>query len=1788
MKQALTFLTLALLFSRLHAGVVSSVSEQVRTTAYTGVLAYSDSVSGHVPDRSKISGEWSMSYTWDGLDTEGAMYESTMWFEDEMGTKVPIIPDGGGPAVTEIVEEHQVSLHAGNTTEQHTFSITFRPQNRLLPNKRYTMKAKYRGRTATGSYGAIYIVVTPHSSAANTRIYLHFDNFTSGDAALNARTLAVMSSWNRRWMIASSATQGSFSANVQVSTARLDDVDLPPSYNIISSVISIALKRVSDGVQVWSGGGQTVNQLVASHGGGTGAAATPAVVDSYIDLDFTVPAGLLEVDETYTPIISVSNNTLSGGASDSFEGATAYAAQHFLRLTGKIYFGSLLTYGNEVSNDPVDDLYPNAMPLPTSTLTVVPGQGLIPSAPGASYGGTGLAVEIQPNGDAIYGDGTQIAVSADETVVYQGVTFQRTGVYLTTSGPKAASLSVRLPRGMGYSLSAGTRVMKTKITTTDMVLQSNLLPTGTAAFLFGQPTYVSLERLPLVFSCGGISFTTATGKFTFTPTSVLHDDALELGVLEGYGLANELLWPAGLPLHAGNHQVFRSATVSGQDQVEVSAAADGAAFIHSLKLGFNAGAWWTHFPAYWLVSTSGPGTQNSVFQITNDLVDQSSLLGGVQGISAFYTPDTKPESGKAECPSGIPAVGAKFFGLANTSKEMQFLADGSLDAVMTSVTGNAVLNTFTWGTFQSTPAELFAHQIDRTNEQGFTGNVLLPSHALPWRTAGAAGLSYEDRTAALHLSGRGFGSGGTQVEYPHEPAYSAGLADYAGFNLRRSEMSAFQGTTRFGGGPPANYNLLQESKLYIRSGGVSGTLQSPDDIGPLPVNGFDFSFEGVKLAFLDNCVTGSALDGGVTIGGTVPAHPCQFTVDFQGLRLWSNGALDRGIVDPNQGPKELAYWRTFIQPLTMSFVQPSACAGPAAETLLALGVDTALPALTDKPLQGVLGFNANGSLVTKAQQTPQQYATTGLDSRLQVPGNIKLKGPGSSHYSVTPVCGAYLNHWPGNGAQPTLGYASIAGSVDVPFFEHLKVHLHASSDSNVSSNAIVHVMQPPDALGPFQQTEFDPGNLGVPLVSGTPLNLETYRSHIDYRVRARKNWLGLVNFDFPLRWSTAQRRFEMASSEAVVSNLLVADVKSRARSLTPSSADLKFTAEFGVSLPSVDANTLIGQALEGVGAGSPLHAIKSVLPGFGTVINDLANFEQLLADTPENLVRGPLQQAVAAARGSLPPNASTIQVKNALLAHLNAAFSAPADLQNLNNSLTSWKQPVMLRMNKVDSIATSLKSMISNAATVVAVADALASVVGGTDSSVVPDDVQETLGGAHGALSLLQSGISEVRTLLNAIQLSPNWAPMLDAAMADLPNSNTPLSQSNNEIAEAVLTRFLGDASAAKLSEEMRIHVSDTRDRLRGSVDAIFAGINEMLQAGSGAPPFVSPPGVADLADLQFGKIDGQARINGDTLHELRLDADLRLAMGSDMDFQGYVIFKDLSSDTPASSCRSSAGVASELTLGASTKFDFGVPASPTKVEVEAKFAFGESGNLNGLAGRLGLAGDGFKLGVLTIKQAELGFGFGGGDGYLYGKGAGQSDWADIEAAVFLGRTCNIYDVMNRVDPQVAELLQQPQVSSVTNGGSFPVYGLYAFGYGSISVNALIGIPPSPMLNLKAGSGMGAFYFTRRQDSPPDPGQPYASVIGLRQDFGVSGEVLCLANISARLSLVGATAFETDNPLNVLPLLSDPLGHPILGNGKAKVSLKVGVSPFDVTLHKTLRMNFSYQSGQSPKFDLDL
>ena len=1172
----------------------------------------------------------------------------------------------------------------------------------------------------------------------------------------------------------------------------------------------------------------------------------------------------------------------------------------------------------------------------------------------------------------------------------------------------------------------------------------------------------------------------------------------------------------------------------------------------------------------------------------NDTVSAASTLTGADVTSLTWNPNQPPEPDKIACNSAVP-VSTVSRAMTPVGNLLNFRPDGSLAATV-NFTGGGIA----WGVAKNSPLT-YTHALG-----GFTGGtLLLPSHFLPWRNPAnpgqpdpaQAGLAVTHRTAALHLAGRS-ASGALTWEVPQTAAYQTGALDYAGVNLRATGAGGpYVGVSVLGGVPTPAYPLRPESKFYVRPGGVSGVIQSDQDF-TLSVYGMAMNLQGVKLAFLGNAVRDSLLNGGLRVGGPALTQATDFTLTFTGLRLFGDGSLDRGVLAANQGAKLLRHWKTSVTPLSMEFKQPNPC--DASIGFLALGVEAVLPALaTDEMLRGVLGFRGgDGSLIARGD-ADNDFAVTGLDSRLRVPGNLKVRGPGTSQFSLTPVTGAYLSKWPGSGA--ATGFISVAGALDVPFFENLTVHLHADPPAvgGPATNVTVYVMQPPDALGPFTLAGFDPRNEGTPGVA-----VPFYRLGSAYFPHARKNWLGLLDFDFPLEWNPSLRQLQMRAGTEVSQNLVVAQVKSRVRSLTPTTADLKFKATLGLDLPSVSATDLLGGALNGLGASGVLDAITSAVPGFTAAISQLQQFEEALADTPEKLVRQPLLSAIAFVR-SQSPNATATQFRDALVARLVAEFSG-ASTTTPKPVPTRWKETVFAKLDVADQVAVTLRDYVVNANTVLVIANAAAGQLGGSSSAAVPDEVKEMLNKSYGLLSVVHAGIGQLKTGINAIDLgldAPAWNAILDLALPMLPA--LPLAeQTDAQLADTLMLHFLGDAKAGLLGEAMRVHLAEPRDQLRAGLDEALGGINEMLQGAAGDvfPP-VGPPGLPNMSDLQFGKIDGHARINGDSLHELRLDADITIKTGTDFNLHGYVLFRDLTSDTPASACRLAAGVAAELTLGASTMIPLGTPVPPatsvvpSKIEIEAKFAFSDTGELNGLAGRFGLSNpSGALFGILKVQLAELGFGFGGGDAYLYGKGAGQTEFYDLEAALFFGRTCDLLAVMTRVDAQAAELLGDPRFDTVLRptppDGSpapLPVYGFYGFGYGAISVNALIGIPPSCMLNLKAGAGLGAFYFFRENNIPGHPANlNYHTVLGLRNDLGVSGELLCVADISARLSLIGAAVSSGESALNLPAQLANATG--ISGNGVANVEVTIGLSPFEVTLSKSLNMTFGYKPL---KFDLD-
>ena len=298
-----------------------------------------------------------------------------------------------------------------------------------------------------------------------------------------------------------------------------------------------------------------------------------------------------------------------------------------------------------------------------------------------------------------------------------------------------------------------------------------------------------------------------------------------------------------------------------------------------------------------------------------------------------------------------------------------------------------------------------------------------------------------------------------------------------------------------------------------------------------------------------------------------------------------------------------------------------------------------------------------------------------------------------------------------------------------------------------------------------------------------------------------------------------------------------------------------------------------------------------------------------------------------------------------------------------------------------------------------------------------------------------------------------------------------------------------------------------------------------------------------DLKDyLGAADLHGYARINGDALHELRLDGHVDLNVIDKIVFDGWFLLRDVDSDTPAGKCLEAGGAKTEIGMGASTEFQWGV-AQPVELNLGGKVAIGAGGMPVGLAGDFGIGGD-FDFSAVRVNDLQLGFGFGANQGYLYGRGAGKIKAMDIAAGVFVGRTCD-GAVIRNADPDIGALIDNQAP---------PITGVAIYAEGGMSLMPLIGVPPSCVLDLRVHGGQGFFGF--------EQGNQFD--VGIKTLQGVSGELLCLVDVRGDFVTVLKTQGTFEN--------GSPTFNSLTGSARGTLRGEIGVGFLSVDFEKSARL----------------
>jgi hypothetical protein len=1751
-RRLLSALLAALSLVSAHASISPSLTS-LQYDNFTGDLIASDAANANPGfDRDALHARTVWNFSKSAGQAESAVCEWRFILLEETSGAAQLIRTaaGGSGTVFTIARTVGFNLSIVPQNRSETISADLVPLTRLLPGTRYRLRCQF-----WRDSGAGMTLQSVHDE--EWRRIWHFPELSPTTA--DDFTLAVVSSatLQKNNIIRSQPGQNAFKLDVSFTVRRYDNwlATSPQSTTTFIPVVA-SLTNVLTNTDLTLSGSATNQPITIPQFAQSGTLRVPAESTLNVTLD------ILPSDWTTLNPIPLHACRISVRHSDdqSLELHDHLAFSRFLAgLTGNIRFGPLLTTFSALQND-----FANAAVAPTEAgfrargpVTLAAAGGTIPGTPHK------FTMNLQELHMAFNGDlhltqpGALIGVTAPDFPDRQSInntTLQRGPITLTTNGAQAYGYTLFLPRGMGFSYESTPRRRRL---------------TSKITFAGAVPLTSSL------ITANSLTFNLGSGRFTFTPVDILYVREKQASIfdrLNDIGPASAAN-PAALR-HNSNEEVHRFIELPALATAAfVESAPDGGASIRSLSLRpKREGSFLTHFPngipVQWnSLALPSPGQ----FVISSDRVSTASAIEGLSPLLIRYGRDCFEA---AACVPPIPAAGPGSINCTPAANRLAFTENGGLQAAVTFGS-----HTLRWGNVNGA---LFAQ-----NTGPFTsGSFYMPGNHLPWRSptgtpdAATAAIAQKNRAATLHFAG--FNTATPEV--PGTNAYRTGNGDYAGLNLRISNGNA-SGSSTIAGVTTGSYGLTNASKYYTRLGGVSGKHESVPLTLTKRIYGMDVSLRNLRLAYLDNANSDSAIDGGLTVGTNAAAsRASHFSLDFASLLFNCRGGLKSASLGPSPD-FTLTYWGTLVRPLILEFAQPANCAD-ATQGFLKLGCQAKLPSLggSNPWLAGTLGFRGtDGSLVAKADA---DAAGSGLTSRFSVPSSVTLAGPGSTTYSLTPATEAYLNRWPGPGNTPPTGFANLAGTIDVPFFENLRAHLHTSPDPNPAVVSTI-LIGPDDASGALTSADFDPSNTGAP----PGKTIAQYRAN--YPLSARKNWLGLVDFTFPISWSASDRRF--SSTSPLSKNLFIVTPEARIESITPATADISFGADFSSGLSQLNVSSLYGE-LAGAG-GNLLSKLSSNLGiDFSSVLSNISNLDDAFSDNLRDLVQSPVQSltdpvAAQLYQASLTEAAARTQL-GIVLANLGASG------QPLRTALSTIVGPSGGPPSGAVKVVADLRSALADAKHI---SDAVSAISGIADVPI-PDNISETLSQLDSLLATLQGDISSIAasaltgplatSIETALPVSAEWESAVQQALAVLheihgPNLPAAFPGPSGEaafkaaFANAVIDQFLGRDEATDLQQILRIHLTPLHDALRDATDSLLSAINRAAADATGAlgaEIFANANGVlGGAADnpIQTAKLTGYARINGDSLSELRIDAKLLMKVPDETKFDASLLIRDLHSDTPGAACRLAGGAAADVTISAATTTT--LSGSPTTLEAALKVSLDSSGVPVGLAGRFGIDGE-LDFQGLKITKLELGAGFGANDAYLYGKAAGKSDVADLDAAVFLGKTCDP-DVLTRTDPSVgATLTRAGQASPGSDFGlpspAKPLYGIYAYGGGAISVNSLIGIPPSCFLNIKAGGGSGYGVFYR--------GNSLAPV--MRQTYSISGEVLCICDIGATLDMTAAVVIAKLPDQSVFDALKNAT---LAGQASANFTIEVGIDPFSVEFDKTFTLYFRLNKNQSPPLKLD-
>lgn len=1762
------------IFARGHSEQVLSLSVTNASGTFAYLIAADAGAAGAQYNRENIAAQAEIRFT--STNTARVLeYEYLVDFQllNAAGDPVPVLTAAGTTNTTYSVEQ---TVRLPFTVLGFTFNQATRivnaplvPTVRLDPFDSYRVSLRLRKRAAGTLARHTLLPLTAETVA---RTYYHFTGVLNNDPALNVIATLDGASYQRQYLVDTVAGREAIPVPVEFTLRRYDAPESAPSGANIEVRFDVELQEADTGSPVpLENSSTTIVRVVQSHGFALFGFPIPPTVAASTETLFLRPTVQLDpVGKLYRAVVRIAHVEVPGEPVVPANTLTL-PNRRMLHFNGSLFFGSIETRFTSLAGNPAIGVA-NANGV-SSSLAVSGQSGVILGNPAHTYGdGTALPVVLRSNGNAEYTGLPHVAVQqpAPDTNVVNQVRFGRSGMVLNTGGAFAA-VQVWLPSGFGYRLNLNSKILQGTLSFPNVPLNQALVPANNlnlATTLYGCE-----ETKPLWFEGSELRWEVAAGRFVLKSTGrAVYVRQAELARLRAAPVPN------AAKRKRSNEALFETLESITVEEVRVHAHTDGSARIH-FEGEFQPGLFTAHFPYDATVRFPGGGR----IAVAGDQVvaGPASRLDGVNPVKVAYDRDcTSPECG--------PGQGLAGFGLVLDDEELRLTPDGGL-------VGGGKVETperLTWGWINEPSIQEYAHQVEAFTE----GRFHMPGSFL---RGDQSTQNILHRPAVMLFTGVSTNDPGI-VERFGTTAYQDGLGDYGGINFRVLTDGAKAGESVLGGEPTGQYPLRARAKYYVRPGGVSGLHEAV--FGAFPpsakIYGYDFQFSNFGLSFLDSQNWESRTEGAVAI-----QEPSGFTLNFEELKFSCLGALESAKVPAGEGDKVLVFWQADFTPLAIQFDRKDSVQCDPGEGYLTVGVQ-AWAQHVEAPLYGRLGWHPNGNLITRADNALDPP----FDSRLKLPNTFQLRGPasggGHEQYTFTPVNDAYYNNWDFHKTAP--GFINIAGKLDVPFFEDLRVHLHTSADKD-GTTAPVFLMGGWPGKGFeiggqnfFNTNPADPDNRGFP----ADTNVAGYRQgntdgNLKYLVRAQRNWLGVVDLDYPLRWSNSTRAF--TAFESVEDDLLVLKVKHEAKYLSAENAELAFGAQYS-GIPQLNlANFAFDQlgglqnAFTGAVLGPARDALEEGVDRLNQMLQDQmhafydATFDTLLDPVLDNLYEALkadyLGNAGSFSGGSPGPIIANYITGggNSVVNRLNAIVDGAALPEQVDvlKQLDENLGRVEMALDQVDALLA--KNASGNRAIVTQlIKNIVGEIAAQFAGAFIDAKLNEFLASADPSLSQIQAVLGQLREVVSEVRglLAPaqEFREELKARLNDLAGTvttvanqvQTDANQIFNQIVnlgdnpfthytkaeiKALLRqkledRFFGSTVASAFQEIIKQRIYDVEAAIREGIDSFFHQINVVIKD-------IISESLAEVdktingflgecsAALGAGKINGYAHINGDALKLLRLDIYAQFKIPSEMEFNGFLQIRELDSDGTPTACLPKSGKATEVTFGA-TDVEVDWIGTGIIVSAQAKFTFDSGGSvpiLVNLGGGLEVKGE-INFETFKIKYLGASMGFGLIENYFSAAARVAINKYEGMGGIFFGQTCSL-------DP----FFWDKDVQSILGTPSPTFTGAYAYAEVWIPISeALLGIPASCFFQVSAGVGAGAGFFI---EGPTFVGKML---------LGANGDILCIVSVGGEIKLIGVKNAD---------------GLRLKGSGK--LWGEIGWCPFCVSFSKSVGLE--YRNGS---WDVDL